>query len=219
MRSRCLGVSALTLGLLLSGIVLFAFQVDALRPVETSVASEERIISSQVPLSIRQASEGDCSRHFRNYRQTAASEEKPTSAGPVSGKDISQGIRTGGGPCEYRKYNGICTITSVRQAGIGQQHAGSPYKGYDVRFRYRSERTVEPLYGGVVAREHTLVLRNSWPLGPRFLKKYGIREGRDYDCEMSVIVHGTCSPVQFDFDSIDLGDYFEIQPKRSRCGQ
>jgi hypothetical protein len=59
----------------------------------------------------------------------------------------SKAVRTGGGPCEYNRYQGACRITSVRQMGS------------------------------------------------------------------DVMVHGTCTPIHFDFPAINLSDYFEIQER------
>jgi hypothetical protein len=125
----------------------------------------------------------------------------------------SKAVRTGGGPCEYNRYQGACRITSVRQMGSDQNYRELPYHGYQVRFSFQTEHKIEPYYGSLLEKEHTLKLTNSWPPGPRFLQKYAIKEGAVFDCYLNVMVHGTCTPIHFDFPAINLSDYFEIQER------
>lgn len=131
----------------------------------------------------------------------------------IRAEDESKPARTGGGPCEYNKYEGLCRITSVRPTGSDQNDAALPYDGYAVGFSFQTEHDIQPYYASLLEKEHQLKLTNSWPVGRRFLRKYGIREGSVFECTLHVIVHGTCTPIRFDFRSIDLSDYFEVQTK------
>jgi len=126
-------------------------------------------------------------------------------------KEESPAVKTGGGPCEYRKYEGTCRVTSIRRIESDQHYRELPYHGYVVRFSFQTERQIESRYGSLLEKEHTLKLTNSWPPGPRFLQKYAIKEGAVFDCYLNVIVHGTCTPIYFDFPAINLSDYFETQ--------
>lgn len=67
------------------------------------------------------------------------------------------------------------------------------------------------LVAGAVSRQHELLLASSWPPGPRFLEKYGIRQGAELACRLDVIETGTCTPSMIAFDGVDLTDYFELE--------
>ncbi|MBW2543982.1 MAG: hypothetical protein JRD43_00640 [Deltaproteobacteria bacterium] len=135
----------------------------------------------------------------------------------VSGTDRCEAMRTQrvvGGPCEYKSYRGIATITSVRETEENQESRGGPScQDYVVRFSFSSDEKIEESYGNVEGKEYALKLTNSWNPGAKFLKKYGIKSGRNFECYLKVITKGTCTPVLFDFPAIDLGDYFEFNGK------
>ena len=114
-----------------------------------------------------------------------------------------------GGPCEYKQYKGKASITSIRKKEMPENYAGPSYESYEVKFSFFSEEEIKEAYGKVKGREYILMLTNSWYPGPKFLKKYGIKIGKSFECYLTVIVKGTCTPVLFDFPTIDLGDYFE----------
>lgn len=136
----------------------------------------------------------------------------------VSGTDRGEEMRTQrvvGGPCEYKSYRGIATITSVRETKENpESRGGPPYQGYVVRFSFFSDEKIEESYGNVEGKQYTLKLKNSWNPGVKFLKKYGIETGRKFECYLKVITRGTCTPVLFDFPTIDLGNYFEFKEIR-----
>ena len=136
----------------------------------------------------------------------------------VSGTDRGEEMRTQrvvGGLCEYKSYRGIATITSVRETKENQESRGGPScQGHEVRFSFSSDEKIEESYGNVEGKEYTLKLENSWNPGAKFLKKYGIESGRNFECYLKVITRGTCTPVLFDFPAIDLGDYFEFREIR-----
>ena len=117
--------------------------------------------------------------------------------------------RVVGGPCEYKQYKGKATITSISKKEIPENYGGPSYESYEVKFSFFSEEEIEETYGKVKGREYTLMLTNSWYPGPEFLEKYGIQVGKSFECYLKVITRGTCTPVLFDFPTIDFGDYFE----------
>ena len=133
----------------------------------------------------------------------------------ISGTDMGEEMRTQrvvGGPCEYKSYRGIATITSVRETKEDPEpRGGLSCQGHVVRFSFSSDEKIEESYGNVEGKEYTLKLKNSWNPGAKFLKKYGIEAGRNFECYLKVITRGTCAPVLFDFPTIDLGDYFEFK--------
>lgn len=114
-----------------------------------------------------------------------------------------------GGPCEYKQYKGQATITSIRKKEMPENYGGPSYESYEVKFSFSPEEEIEEAHGQVNQREYILMLTNSWHPGPKFLEKYRIKVGKSFECYLKVIVRGTCTPVLFDFPTIDLGDYFE----------
>jgi hypothetical protein len=119
-------------------------------------------------------------------------------------------MKTSGGPCHYHAYPGVCRVTSVRQIESNQDHGELPYLGYEVQFTFHTEERIEPHHSQLLKIDYHLRLTNSWPPGPRYLKKYGITEGKSFDCRLQVIVKGTCTPILFEFPAIDRSDYFEL---------
>lgn len=107
-----------------------------------------------------------------------------------------------GGQCEYKKYKGQAKIVSISKRE-------APEDGYEVRFSFHTDETVKERHGQVEGKEHLLLLENSSYPGPKFLRKYRIKVGKRFVCYLKVITRGTCTPVLFDFPTIDLGDYFE----------
>ena len=115
-----------------------------------------------------------------------------------------------GGQCEYKKYSGKAKIISIRKKGPNN-YGGPSYENYEVKFSFHTDEIIKERHGQVEGKEYLLLLDNSFYPGPRFLKKYGIEVGKYFDCYLKVITRGTCTPVLFDFPTIDLSDYFENQ--------
>jgi hypothetical protein len=122
-----------------------------------------------------------------------------------------------GGPCTYASYEGRAEIVRVTQTPTSMAQSsvigGPGYEGYEVWFRFFlksgiSNRAIEPIAG----QEHVFTLHNGWYVGPRYLEKYGIQPGKIYPCIVKLIEEGTCSPVVFEFETIDSRDYFESRP-------
>ncbi len=118
--------------------------------------------------------------------------------------------RVVGGRCEYKSYKGVATITSISvEAETPGSSGGAPYRGYDVQFLFVPDETIHESFVTVEGKGQALRLKNSWNPGMRYLKKYGIEVGKQFECSLKVITKGTCTPFFFDFPAIDLGDYFE----------
>ena len=83
---------------------------------------------------------------------------------------------------------GMCTIAEVRPSER-------------VSFDYVSED------GSEILENQTLNMVNSWPLSLNFVEKYKVEEEKVFECELLKIKRGTCSPIYFEFENIDLIDY------------
>ncbi len=112
-----------------------------------------------------------------------------------------------GGRCEYRSYEGKARIVSIKK----NPSADLSTQGYEVKFVFVSDSPVEEPFARVEGTEFLLLLTNSSYPGPKFLKKYGIKNGKVFACILKVITKGTCTPVLFEFPSIRLDDYFEYR--------
>lgn len=118
--------------------------------------------------------------------------------------------RVVGGPCEYKKYKGKARIISICKKEMPENYIDLSYDTYEVKFTFHPEEEIEKAWAKKVEeREYTLLLTNGWHPGPQFLKKYGVEEGKHFDCFLNVITRGTCTPVIFDFPAINRSDYFE----------
>jgi hypothetical protein len=122
-----------------------------------------------------------------------------------------------GGPCTYTSYEGRAEIVRITQtrASMAQSKVvgGAGYEGCEVWFRFVPKLdTHDSRVGSLIGREHLFTLHNGWYVGPRYLEKYGIQPGREYPCILKLIEKGACSPVVFEFETIDSRDYFESRP-------
>lgn len=115
-----------------------------------------------------------------------------------------------GGACSYAAYPGTCRIVAVGKtpASIAQRTivGGPGYEGFEVTFAYASTGAAPP---AAAQRSHRLTLTNSWYPGAKFLAKYDIRPGQHFACTLKVITRGACTPLLFDFPTVDRSDYFE----------
>jgi len=107
---------------------------------------------------------------------------------------------TVGGHCEYKTYRGEAEIVSVK-------HTKDSGKNFEVRFVFQTDETIKEKHGYVEGKENVLLMSNSSYPGRQFLRKYGIDKGKRFECRLKVITRGSCSPVLFDFPSINLNDY------------
>jgi hypothetical protein len=114
-----------------------------------------------------------------------------------------------GGPCHYKSYPGQATILSVQKREGPARGNGRVGKEYEVKFSFTPADDIEEDWVRVEGKGYLLMLTNSRHPGPAFLKRYGIEPGKRFECDLKVITRGTCTPVLFDFPTIDLSDFFE----------
>ncbi|MFT5130144.1 MAG: hypothetical protein ACI8W8_003773 [Rhodothermales bacterium] len=81
--------------------------------------------------------------------------------------------------------------------------------GYAVTFRFTTKARVNDEVRALMKRHQQFTLLNGWHPGERYIKKYGIAEGKTFPCRLELIKTGTCSPVHFSFKGLDPVDYFE----------
>ena len=101
-----------------------------------------------------------------------------------------------GGQCEYKQYKGKAEIVSVTK------RPDAP-KEYEVKFSFHTEEPIQEDFAKAEGKEYVLLLSNSAYPGADFLNRYGIAVGKQFDCYMKVITRGTCTPIRFEFPSID----------------
>ncbi|MCX5701808.1 MAG: hypothetical protein NTW64_02360 [Candidatus Omnitrophica bacterium] len=127
-----------------------------------------------------------------------------------------------GGACSYERIPGTGKIISIAKTGESTRQVtvtgGPGYEGYVIRFTFsplqekQENIKMSPDYmAGIIEKEHTLQLTNSWYPGDKFLEKYKIEVGKIFNCVMSLITRGSCSPVIFGFPDINTSDYFETK--------
>jgi hypothetical protein len=111
-----------------------------------------------------------------------------------------------GGPCVYKQYEGRAKIISIFQKSKPHNYT---HELYEVKFSFTSDHVIEDKLARTKGKEFVLLLSNSAYPGPRFLEKYDIQVGKIFECNLKVIVGGTCTPRLFEFPTIKLDDYFE----------
>ena len=113
-----------------------------------------------------------------------------------------------GGACTYRRYRGRADVVSIRPATMPGSGAPS-YATREVLFVFHPDEQIREAWVQVDGRRFLLTLDNGRYPGPAFMAKYGIDVGSRLDCELALITSGTCTPMRFEFPTIDLADYFE----------
>lgn len=123
-----------------------------------------------------------------------------------------------GGPCQYQTFKGKCRITAIDKTDSSRKQAniarGPGYGGYEIRFRFIP---VQPLEGDniqwvkadIANKRYLLLLANSWYPGQAYIQKYGLRAEMSFGCDLKILTKGTCTPMGFIFNDINVTDYFE----------
>ena len=118
-----------------------------------------------------------------------------------------------GGTCVYASFSGRALITKITQTPASKEQAqvrgGPGYEGYEVWFRFVPETELPEKARYALDREHLFPLYNSWYVGPRYVEKYGLAPDKVFPCTLKHIQSGSCSPIDFQFPTLDRADYFE----------
>lgn len=120
------------------------------------------------------------------------------------GKGYGQGKminneRIVGGECNYTSYPGEARIVSV----IKKPGTESPVSfSYEIRFTFHSDHVIKEPFARTEGKTYLLLHANSYP-DDGFIKQHDIAKDRVYPCVMKVIVKGTCTPVIFEFPTME----------------
>lgn len=101
-----------------------------------------------------------------------------------------------GGPCTYKLYAGKAQIVSVSQK---QDNPAA----FEIKFSFHPKKAIQEEYARVTGKQWSLVMNDFSDPPETFVKKYSIKPGKRFPCNMKVITKGTCSPVIFDFPTLD----------------
>lgn len=124
------------------------------------------------------------------------------------------------GPCVYQTFKGKCRVTAIDKTDSSRKQgtiaSGPGYEGYEIRFRFIP---LEPLEGDniqwvkadIANKRYLLLLGNSWYPGSGYIQKYGLGIERSFGCDMKILTKGTCTPMGFIFNDINVTDYFETK--------
>jgi hypothetical protein len=116
-----------------------------------------------------------------------------------------------GGPCAYADFPGTATIISTEPVPASpEDRSGAAYQPHAVLFTFMPSGPPGEA-AAFTGKAHRLTLSGGADPGPRFLAKYGIRPGANFPCELHLIRSGTCSPVVYTFQGIDVFDHFETR--------
>jgi len=103
-----------------------------------------------------------------------------------------------GGLCTYKQYKGDAEIVSVTQR---PEVPGE----YEIKFSFHPQKTIQEEFARVEGRQWLLVEKDSSYPKDDFLTQYGINAGKRFPCYLKVITKGTCTPVLFEFPTIEHG--------------
>lgn len=120
-------------------------------------------------------------------------------------------LPVGGGPCSYQTTEGKCDITSIEDgSSISIKFRFSPIAALNLTgtFLEDNPEAIDNILNGT-QEEYVRYLSikclddlNKYPLEMQDLENCDIRVDGVYDCEMSVISQGTCTPIIFRFTGI-----------------
>ncbi|WP_243309974.1 hypothetical protein [Fundidesulfovibrio agrisoli] len=112
-----------------------------------------------------------------------------------------------GGPCTYQEHPGTATIVSVTALPRTSPEAYQPHR---ILFTFQAQPMIaDPLYAP--GKVHEMTLTGGAAPGGKFVEKYGIAQGRKIPAAIRLIRGGTCTPVLFRFQGIDLSDRVGMQ--------
>jgi hypothetical protein len=114
-----------------------------------------------------------------------------------------------GGDCTYNRYPGEAEVVAIRSVTMPGDNAPS-YPTREVWFEFHPDGKIQESWVQIDDKQFLLTLSNGGYPGPTFLNKNGIDIGTRLVCELAVITKGTCSPILFEFPTLDLTDSTEF---------
>jgi len=119
-----------------------------------------------------------------------------------------------GEECIYKNYLGTAEVKNVQKTGESALQAsvsgGPGYEGYEIKFSVQvNDDIIKEWAKEFINKEHLFLLANSWYPGIKYIKKYKIKKGNKYNCNIKIIEKGACTPILFEIEDIDITDYFE----------
>jgi len=111
-----------------------------------------------------------------------------------------------GGPCSYAEVPGTARILEAAPVPAGKERGQRTAQAFRVLFAFEPGAPVKsPLYRPGASHELTLAGGDRPTMA--FLKKYRIRPGATFSARMGLIEKGTCTPVVFSLEGVDLTDH------------
>lgn len=74
---------------------------------------------------------------------------------------------------------------------------------FEVMFAFHPQEVIQEEFAKTKDRQWPMVLNDLSDPRENLLKQHGIKPGKRIPCIMKVIIKGTCTPVLFDFPTID----------------
>lgn len=103
-----------------------------------------------------------------------------------------------GGECEYKQYEGTAQIVSFERLDDSSEER------YKVQFLFHSSEPIREAFAAVKDKRYSLLMDDFSHPPIAVIRSNGIEVGAQYSCFMKVITHGTCTPVLFEFPTLDL---------------
>ena len=117
----------------------------------------------------------------------------------AQGKEMQNDQRFVGGECNYRLYPGHAKIVSIKKITGTENPEGV---SFEIRFTFHSDRTINEVFARTESKTFLLLHGNSYP-DDAFVRQHDIAVDHVYPCIMKVIIHGTCTPVLFEFPDME----------------
>ena len=116
-------------------------------------------------------------------------------------------IKKVGGPCIYDKIPGTITINSIEPAPENESNCKDAVKVTFIFTPTDPAAKQHYSYPGWSDEDQAFTVGGGTNPNRDWVKGKGIRVGNRYDATRNEIRSGTCTPVLFQFTSIDTGDY------------
>lgn len=113
-----------------------------------------------------------------------------------------------GGECTYREIRGTAVILAAERAADPAKNAD----GIEVRYEFVPEKKLEDGPAADYLKQfpkHAFELVDGSLPGPKYVEKYGLKQGAKFSATLREITQGTCTPILLELEGVDRTDYFE----------